>query len=109
MLKYDNCNVPYDNVTMENEYGRYVRMQEAIGDLAAKYHESPFIYSLTQWGWEGPQVIAIRLFLNWYTDCIKNWAPRIAQGWRIDNDIKPYWSSISTVLWLASRMYLATK
>lgn len=39
---------------------------------------------------------------------MQNWAPRIAQGWRIDSDIKPYWSSIAAVLHLASRMYLAT-
>lgn len=39
---------------------------------------------------------------------MQNWAPRIAQGWRIDSDIKPYWSSIAAVLQLASRMYLAT-
>lgn len=56
LLKYDNCYIPYDNVTMENEYGRYVRMQDAVNDLAAKYNEEPFIYSLCQWGWEDPQV-----------------------------------------------------
>jgi alpha-galactosidase len=92
MLKYDNCNFPSDNITQQNEYGRYARMQDAIDQLAAKYNETPFIYSLCQWGWENPQ----------------NWAPRISQAWRIDNDIKPYWSSIATVLKQASESYLAT-
>ena len=92
MVKYDNCNFPSDNITQQNEYGRYERMEVAIDQLAAKYNEPPFIYSLCQWGWENPQ----------------NWAPRIAQAWRIDNDIKPYWYSIATVLKQASESYLAT-
>ena len=50
-------------------------MGNAIDALAAKYNETPFIYSLCQWGWENPY----------------NWAPRISQAWRIDNDIKPWW------------------
>lgn len=49
-MKYDNCYIPYDNVTMENEYGRYKRMADAIDALARKYHEKPFVYSLCQWG-----------------------------------------------------------
>ena len=70
--RYDNCYIPYDNIStsnkssvrcssvlmrlsaMENEYGRYKRMADAIDQLAAKYNEKPFIYSLCQWGWENP-------------------------------------------------------
>ena len=77
---------------MENEYGRYLRMANAIDEVYAKYNETPPIYSLCQWGWENPM----------------NWAPRIAQAWRIDADIKPWWSSIATILWLQSSSYLAT-
>lgn len=54
MVKYDNCYIPYDNITMENEYGRYLRMANAIDEIAAKYNETAFIYSLCQWGWENP-------------------------------------------------------
>jgi len=92
MLKYDNCYIPYDNITMENEYGRFARMEQAIDQLAAKYNETPYIYSLCQWGWED----------SW------NWAPRISQAWRIDADIKPWWSALTTILELASRSYLST-
>lgn len=92
MVKYDNCYIPFDNITMENEFGRFRRMGDAIDQLAYKYHEKPFIYSLCQWGWENPQ----------------NWAPRIAQAWRIDPDIKPFWYSIASILQLASESYLAS-
>ena len=35
---------------MENEYGRFKRMQDAILEVAAKYNETPWIHSLCQWG-----------------------------------------------------------
>ncbi|KFY15885.1 hypothetical protein V492_01699 [Pseudogymnoascus sp. VKM F-4246] len=93
IVKYDNCYIPYDNVTMENEYGRYERMLEAIETLAKKYkHPNKFIYSLCQWGWQDPH----------------NWAPRISNAWRIDGDIRPYWSAIANILLLASTSYGAT-
>ena len=92
LVKYDNCYIPYDNVTMENEYGRYARMLYAIEELAAKYNENPFVYSLCQWGWQDPQ----------------NWAPRISNAWRIDGDIRPTWSAIASILQMASTSYLAT-
>lgn len=92
LVKYDNCYIPYDNVTMENEYGRFKRMLDAIETLSKKYQEKKFIYSLCQWGWEDPH----------------NWAPRISNAWRIDSDIKPFWNNIATVLFLASKSYLAT-
>jgi len=92
MVKYDNCYIPYDNVTMENEYGRFARMADAIDEIAAKYNETPYIYSLCQWGWQDPY----------------NWAPRISQAWRIDGDIKPWWSSITNIIYLSSQQYLST-
>ncbi|KAL5346434.1 hypothetical protein ACLOAV_008705 [Pseudogymnoascus australis] len=93
IVKYDNCYIPYDNVTMENEYGRYERMLDAIETLAKKYkHPNKFIYSLCQWGWQDPH----------------NWAPRISNAWRIDGDIRPYWSAIAKILLLASTSYGAT-
>ena len=74
---------------MENEYGRYARMLNAIEQLAAKYQEKPFIYSLCQWGWENPQ----------------NWAWRVANAWRIDDDIKPFWKNIARIMFQASQTY----
>ena len=91
-MKYDNCYIPYDNITMENEYGRYKRMGDAIDNLAAKSSEKPFVYSLCQWGWENPM----------------NWAPRVSQAWRIDNDIKPFWENIAAILNLQQYSYLST-
>ena len=92
MVKYDNCYIPEDNITQENEYGRYARMRDAINQLAEKYNETPLIYSICQWGWQDPF----------------NWAWRLGQAWRIDNDLKPYWPNIATVLWEQSRSYLST-
>jgi alpha-galactosidase len=43
MLKYDNCYIPYDNLTQENEYGRFKRMQDAILQVAAKHNEDPWM------------------------------------------------------------------
>ncbi|KXL47727.1 glycoside hydrolase family 27 protein [Acidomyces richmondensis BFW] len=92
MLKYDNCYIPYDNITMQNEYGRYKRMLDFINAQAAKYNEKPLIYALCQWGWENPY----------------NWAFRISQSWRIDGDIKPFWSSIASIIYQQSINYLST-
>lgn len=39
---------------MENEFGRFKRMADAIDRLAEKYDEEPFVYSVCQWGWENP-------------------------------------------------------
>jgi len=83
---------PYDNLTKENEFGRFKRMADAIDRVAAKHHEKPMIYSLCQWGWQKPQ----------------NWAPRISQAWRIDPDIRPVWSAIASIIWLQASSYLST-
>jgi alpha-galactosidase len=92
LVKYDNCYIPYDNITMENEYGRYQRMLYAIEELAAKYNEKPFIYSICQWGWENPQ----------------NWAPRISNAWRIEGDIRPFWPNLAAIIYWASTTSLVT-
>jgi alpha-galactosidase len=89
LVKYDNCYIPYDNITQENEYGRYARMASAIDTLAQKYNEKPFIYSLCQWGWENPE----------------NWAPRISQAWRIDGDIRPFWENTAAIIYEASLIH----
>lgn len=50
-LKYDNCYIPFDNITSENEYGRYKRMADAIAKKAEETGNKPFEYSLCEWGW----------------------------------------------------------
>lgn len=67
-------------------------MADAIAELSAKYNEPPFYYSLCQWGWNQPWM----------------WAPQYSQGWRVDNDIKPWWSSIVGIINNASFVNWAT-
>ncbi|KXL44157.1 glycoside hydrolase family 27 protein [Acidomyces richmondensis BFW] len=91
-LKYDNCYIPADNITQENMFGRYTRMSDAIAAFAAKIHRPPFIFYLCEWGWQQPWI----------------WGRRISQGWRIDGDIKPYWSAIASIIDQASFQYWAS-
>jgi len=84
-LKYDNCYIPFDNITQQNMYGRYQRMADAIAEHGAKGGKL-FEFSLCEWGWQQPWI----------------WAKNIAQGWRINGDIKPYWSSIASIIDTAS-------
>ena len=91
-LKYDNCYIPFDNVTMENEYGRYIRMFNAIAEVSKSTGNVPFELSLCEWGWEQPWI----------------WGKRISHSWRINGDIKPYWSSIAKIINQASFNYWAT-
>ncbi|KAK5111631.1 hypothetical protein LTR85_011809 [Meristemomyces frigidus] len=91
-LKYDNCYIPADNITEQNEFGRYQRMSNAIAEFASQYGESPFVFSLCEWGWQQPWV----------------WGKKIAQAWRIDGDIKPYWSSIAAIIDQVSFQYWAS-
>ncbi|KAI7503401.1 hypothetical protein KC347_g8644 [Hortaea werneckii] len=41
-----------------------------------------FQYSLCEWGWQQPVI----------------WGHRIAQSWRNNGDIKPYWSALAAIL-----------
>jgi len=91
-LKYDNCYIPFDNVTMENEYGRYQRMADAISEVAKTTRNKPFQYSLCEWGWQQPWI----------------WGNRLSQSWRINGDIKPWWSSIASIIDQASFNYWAS-
>ena len=91
-LKYDNCHIPFDNVTMESEYGRFQRMADAIATLALKTNSTPFEYALCQWGWVQPWI----------------WGRQMSQSWRIDGDIKPTWSALSKIIDQASFEYWAS-
>ncbi|KAI0127193.1 alpha-galactosidase [Xylariales sp. AK1849] len=94
-LKYDNCYIPFDNVTQQNMFGRYQRMADAIVQVAASTGQPPFQFSLCEWGWQ-------QVFV---------WGSRISHSWRINGDIKPWWSSITSIIdqasfsWWASDFY----
>jgi len=81
-LKYDNCAVPFDNVTRENIMGRYERMANAIKDLAESSGRPPIFLSMCQWGREQ----------GWF------WARKYGQSWRTTDDIGATWSSIASLI-----------
>ncbi|PGG99225.1 hypothetical protein AJ79_08655 [Helicocarpus griseus UAMH5409] len=91
-LKYDNCYIPFDNVTQENVYGRYERMANAIAEFAEETNSTPFQHSLCEWGWQQPST----------------WASRFGQSWRITGDIKPWWSTLAAIIDAASFTYWST-
>lgn len=81
--------IPADNITEEGEYGRYQRMADAIVQFANMTGEPPFLFSLCEWGWNQPWI----------------WGKKLSQAWRIDGDIKPYWSSIAAIIDQVSFQY----
>jgi alpha-galactosidase len=85
-LKYDNCYIPFDNVTQENVYGRYKRMADAIDTRAKKTKSQPVQLALCEWGWQQPWI----------------WAGRLGQSWRISGDIRPWWSALASIINRAS-------
>jgi alpha-galactosidase len=90
-LKYDNCYIPFDNVTQENVYGRYARMSDAIEARAKKTNSPPIQHALCEWGWQQPWI----------------WAGRLGQSWRIGGDIRPWWSALASIINQAS--FIATE
>ncbi|KAK4238541.1 putative alpha-galactosidase B [Achaetomium macrosporum] len=91
-LKYDNCYIPFDNVTQQNVYGRYERMSNAIRARAQKTRSAPVQLALCEWGWQQPWI----------------WARRLGQSWRITGDIRPWWSSLASIINQASFIASAT-
>ncbi|KAF8137536.1 glycoside hydrolase family 27 protein [Boletus edulis] len=77
-LKYDNCAVPFDNITRENIMGRYERMANAIKDLAESSGRPPLFLSMCQWGREQ----------GWF------WARKYGQSWRVGAS----WSSVASLI-----------
>ena len=92
-LKYDNCYIPFDNVTRENVYGRYARMADAVAARAAATAAAPFQLALCEWGWQQPWV----------------WAGRLGQSWRIGGDIRPWWSALASIINQASFLAATTR
>jgi alpha-galactosidase len=85
-LKYDNCYIPFDNVTQENVYGRYQRMKNAIDARAKCTKSSPVQLALCEWGWQQPWI----------------WGGRLGQSWRMGGDIRPWWSALASIINSAS-------
>ncbi|EIW78698.1 glycoside hydrolase family 27 protein [Coniophora puteana RWD-64-598 SS2] len=81
-LKYDNCAVPFDNVTRENIKGRFQRMGRAINELAAQTGKEPMVLSLCEWGREQGWV----------------WGRRYGQSWRTTDDIGANWPSVASII-----------
>ncbi|KAI0758502.1 glycoside hydrolase [Irpex lacteus] len=76
-LKYDNCNIPYDDIVKEGVIGKYQRMADAIKNLAKKTGKPPVVFSLCEWGWTMAQSWRVADFLLpiWTTGDIEaNWA-----------------------------------
>ncbi|KAJ7041798.1 glycoside hydrolase family 27 protein [Mycena alexandri] len=82
LLKYDNCAIPFDEITRENIIGRYTRMADAIATQAKVSGRPPLLLSLCEWGREQPWL----------------WAKRLGQSWRTTNDITPDWPSIASII-----------
>ncbi|KAJ7253526.1 glycoside hydrolase family 27 protein [Mycena rebaudengoi] len=82
LLKYDNCAVPFDEITRENIIGRYTRMANAIEKLSKSSGKPPLVFSLCEWGQEQPWL----------------WAKRLGQSWRTTGDITPTWKSIAGII-----------
>ncbi|KAI9712428.1 MAG: hypothetical protein M1820_001641 [Bogoriella megaspora] len=91
-LKFDNCYIPFDNITQQNMFGRYQRIYDAIQQVSATTGAPPFQLSLCEWGWQ-------QVYL---------WGSKIAHSWRINGDIKPWWSSIASIIDQASFSYFAS-
>ncbi|KAJ7185889.1 glycoside hydrolase superfamily [Mycena filopes] len=81
-LKYDNCNIPFDDVIREGMVGKFQRMTDALAQLAESSGKPPFVFSLCQWGWS--QV--------WL------WGKDLGHSWRVTGDISPQWNSLASII-----------
>ncbi|TFK68348.1 glycoside hydrolase family 27 protein [Pluteus cervinus] len=80
-LKYDNCAIPYDEITRVGIVGRYQRMTDALAEVA-KTRTQPLVFSLCEWGWN--QV--------WL------WGASLGHSWRTTGDIAPKWDSLANII-----------
>ncbi|KZP33804.1 glycoside hydrolase family 27 protein [Athelia psychrophila] len=82
-LKFDNCAVPFDNITRQGITGRYERIAKAVAaDYDKNKRGSPMHLSLCLWGREQPEL----------------WARKFGQSWRTTGDIEPKWSSVASII-----------
>ncbi|TFK37979.1 glycoside hydrolase family 27 protein [Crucibulum laeve] len=82
LLKYDNCAVPFDEITRENIIGKYTRMSNAIANLSKSSGKPPILLSLCEWGREQPWL----------------WARKLGQTWRTTDDIWPGWEALASII-----------
>ncbi|KAJ7060900.1 glycoside hydrolase superfamily [Mycena amicta] len=62
--------------------GKFQRMADAMAELAETSQQTPFIFSLCQWGWS--QV--------WL------WGATMGHSWRVTGDIAPRWDSLAAII-----------
>jgi len=91
LIANGETDIPADNITEQNMLGRYTRMSNAIEAVAQEIGVT-FELSLCEWGWQQPWI----------------WGRRLSQAWRIDGDIKPYWSAIAAIIDQVSFQYWAS-
>ncbi|KAK0192450.1 glycoside hydrolase [Armillaria mellea] len=91
-LKYDNCAIPFDEITREGIVGRYQRMADAVVQVQQSTKEDPILLSLCEWGWS--QV--------WL------WGKQFGQSWRTTGDIAPEWNSLANIINFNSFLTQAT-
>ncbi|KAK0454132.1 glycoside hydrolase [Desarmillaria tabescens] len=91
-LKYDNCAIPYDEITREGIVGRYQRMADAVVQVQRSTKNQPILLSLCEWGWS--QV--------WL------WGKQFGQSWRTTGDIAPEWNSLANIINFNSFLTQAT-
>ncbi|KIY72854.1 glycoside hydrolase family 27 protein [Cylindrobasidium torrendii FP15055 ss-10] len=90
-LKYDNCAIPYDELTRTGIVGRYQRMADAVAKLGTT-NGDPVILSLCAWGWNQVWI----------------WGKQFGQSWRTTGDISPQWNSLASIINFNSFLTQAT-
>ncbi|VDC05669.1 unnamed protein product [Peniophora sp. CBMAI 1063] len=81
-LKYDNCYIPFDDVTRQGIIGKYDRMVDALKTVRAAHTGKPVVFSLCEWGWS--QV--------WL------WGAEQGHSWRITGDIAASWPALAAII-----------
>jgi alpha-galactosidase len=82
LLKYDNCAIPFDSITRQNELGRYQNIANAIAQVAAETGKAPLIHSVCEWGWQQ----------------VWQWGKTVGHSWRTTGDIAPQWASLASII-----------
>ncbi|KAF9478958.1 glycoside hydrolase [Pholiota conissans] len=90
-LKYDNCAIPYDNITRQGIVGKYQRMSDALIQVGKAVGKN-FVFSLCEWGWS--QV--------WL------WGAQLGHSWRTTGDISTQWESLTSIINFNSFLTQAT-
>ncbi|KAI0052198.1 glycoside hydrolase family 27 protein [Auriscalpium vulgare] len=79
-LKYDNCAIPFDDITRQGIVGKYAQMSTALANFAKT--GKTIVFSLCEWGWS--QV--------WL------WGATLGHSWRTTGDIGPNWPSLAAII-----------